>query len=427
MTNTPALFPYQITGAMAAAQAGRFLIADEMGLGKSAQAIHASDILKSHDILVICPASVRINWMREFRKFSSREQKKLAIYSYEGATAHAESLSKNHWDLVILDEAHYLKNPKAKRSKAIYETILKGDVENVIALTGTPMPNNPVELWPIMLHLFPDSLRPTPGDETSGAPLRYWGFVNKFCRMHNNGFRLQITGGKNLEELKKRLFPHYVRRKKADVLEELPPMLFGEVALMNVAETSKIEKMLDEDKSARRRIETAIDLDKLESEATHFVTLRRLIGKAKVGPVIEFLKEEFEGGLEKIVLFAYHREVIAELIVGLKKFHPVSVIGGMSDEAKQAGIDSFQNHPETQVFIGQFQAAGEGVNLTAASSVLFVESSWTPKDMAQAAGRCHRIGQKNSVLVRFATLVGSIDENIQRALRRKTATIKQVF
>ena len=99
----------------------------------------------------------------------------------------------------------------------------------------------------------------------------------------------------------------------------------------------------------------------------------------------------------------------------------------MSDEAKQAGIDSFQNHPETQVFIGQFQAAGEGVNLTAASSVLFVESSWTPKDMAQAAGRCHRIGQKNSVLVRFATLVGSIDENIQRALRRKTATIKQVF
>ena len=166
------------------------------------------------------------------------------------------------------------------------------------------------------------------------------------------------------------------------------------------------------------------DLAKL---VVHVAELRRITGLAKVQPVIEQLKDELAGGLKKIVLFAHHKDVITGLLDGLKDYNPVALFGGVSPSARQTAIDSFQNNPEIRIFIGQLAAAGTAITLTAASDVLFIESSWVPAENAQAAMRVHRIGQKDSVLIRFATLAGSLDEWITETVRRKTAVLSELF
>jgi SWI/SNF-related matrix-associated actin-dependent regulator 1 of chromatin subfamily A len=166
-------------------------------------------------------------------------------------------------------------------------------------------------------------------------------------------------------------------------------------------------------------------VDGLREIAPHVATLRRLTGIAKVAPVVEWVKDWLDAGGGKIVLFAHHREVIEGLQAGFP-WH-VSISGQTPAGSRQHIVDTFNEDPYATVFIGQIQAAGVGINLTAASDVLFVESSWVPAENSQAAMRVHRIGQKNACLIRFATLAGSIDEHIQKAVQRKTRDIAALF
>lgn len=418
----PDLFPYQVDGArwLASATSKGRLLADEPGLGKTAQAIAACDALGSAlAVAVIAPASVQDNWYREFRRFSTKGHL-VRVDSYDKVVRGGHD-DTGHWDVLILDEAHYLKNAKAKRTQAI---LGKGGLveraDHVLLLTGTPTPNHPAELWPALNAVMSDAIR----NEKTGKPLAYWPFVQRYCKTRDNGFGIEITGGKNLAELRERLAPFVLRRKKADVLKDLPPIRFAELPLASDF------KMTPEIAALIPDVEKALEQDGvagLAKIAPHVATLRRITGLAKVNPASEWIRDQIEGGMRKLVVFAYHREVLQALAVDAAR-HGIDYACITGDTTnRQNEVDRFQNIGKCRLFLGQITAAGTGINLTAASDLLLVESDWTPANNEQAIMRIHRVGQSNGCLVRVATLAGSIDERIQRAVIRKLETIDQLW
>jgi SWI/SNF-related matrix-associated actin-dependent regulator 1 of chromatin subfamily A len=432
------LFPYQVEGAKFLATVKRGLLADEMGLGKSAQAIAAAREVGAGMVLVVCPASLVQNWHREIARFwpELAERRTYSVVSYDYAARNAEGTDwfgtfKN--PTLILDEAHYLKNPKAKRTKAIFGPKCDGDgglvsrAAHVFCLTGTPTPNNPSELWPMLRAVMPDSIR-----RDTGKPFAFWPFIERYCVTQDTGFGIKIVRGKNLSELKERISPFILRRKKDEVLKDLPPIRFDTLALDGVDLHKILNQIGQQDLDT---IQRALDTDGvagLKAIAPHVATLRKLTGLAKVPAAADWIADFLEGSDRKLVVFAHHRDVIARLADILSEGSAssqgfVTLTGDDTAEERQEAVDQFQNSPAVRVFIGQIQAAGTGLTLTASSDVLFVESSWTPSDNQQAAMRVHRIGQRNACLVRFAMLAGSIDEDIQRAVMRKTTDIAKLF
>jgi len=421
------LFPYQREGAAFLARVKRGLLADEMGLGKSAQAITAAREVDAGMVLVVCPASLVQNWHREIKRFwpALAERRTYGVVSYDYMTRNVDGTDwfgtfKN--PTLILDEAHYLKNPKAKRTKAIFGPKCDGDgglvsrAAHVFCLTGTPTPNNPSELWPMLRAVMPDSIK-----RDTGKPLAFWPFIEKFCVTQDTGFGIKIVRGKNLPELKERIAPFILRRKKDEVLKDLPPIRFDTLAL-----EGKFPKEANDESWAVAQLLEEQGVNGLKAIAPHVAQLRRLTGMAKVPAASDWIAEFLDGSDAKLVVFAHHRDVIAGLAQALDGHSFVTLTGDDSAEERQEAVDAFQSG-DVRVFIGQIQAAGTGLTLTAASDALFVESSWTPSDNQQAAMRIHRIGQRNACLVRFAMLAGSIDEDIQRAVMRKAADISKLF
>ncbi|CAB4121033.1 HepA Superfamily II DNA/RNA helicases, SNF2 family [uncultured Caudovirales phage] len=449
------LFPYQIEGANYLAAKDQALLADEMGLGKSCQAITAADIANLHKIVVVCTAAGRINWQREFAMWSifdrpvcalftakdlgSSSLEGIVIVSYDLLTnpkvlAH---LKKTKWDLLILDEAHYLKERTAKRTKAIYKQ-LAPQASRVWRLTGTPAPNNASELW---THLH-----------SSGIYQRgFHDFVDRYCTGFDSGFGLKITGSKNLPELKGLLKQIMLRRKKEDVMKQLPPisyhnmvvepspvdedLFFADKFIGSSREAFHAELKQKNDalkalwaQSQGSRGQTDSRISVLEGLSTPMSTLRRYIGLSKVPEVAKILAEELESGaLDKVVIFAVHRDVIVSLRDALKKYGVEVYFGGMTPEKKQRAIDRFQNQDKYRVFIGHIVAAGSTITLTRAHEVVLIEPSWVPAENAQAVMRCHRIGQEKPVRVRIYSVAGSTDEDINAALRRKIADLTKIF
>lgn len=422
------LFPYQIEGAKFLATVKRGLLADEMGLGKSAQAIAACDTLLAGEpgqVNVVCPASLVENWKREIKRFAPDRTWHFTVTSYDRSAR--GQIDPPDCDVLILDEAHYLKSKTAKRTKVILGEKCDGvgglveRAANVFLLTGTPTPNNPSELWPLLRAVTPAAIE-APTKAGKIKPMAYWMFVNRFCVTQDTGFGIKIIKGKNLLELKSRIAPFVLRRKKDEVLKDLPPIRFDTLALEGKwpkeanDESYVIAKILDEQGVAG-----------LKAAAPHVAQLRRVTGMAKVPAAIDWIRDWFEGGGGKLVVFAHHRDVIGaicEAFDGGPSY--VRLDGSCSADERQRAVDAFQSD-KADLFVGQIQAAGTGLTLTASSDVLFVESSWVPAENEQAAMRVHRIGQRNACTIRFAMLAGSIDEDIQKAVMRKTADIACLF
>lgn len=416
---TLSLRPYQVEGANWLAGKRAALLADEMGLGKTAQAIAACDEVLAENVLVVCPASVCENWRREFGKFSMTGIAPLVLSYDKAARGDADD-----WigDVLVLDEAHYLKSPTSKRTNRIFgDENFTGVAEQafrVILLTGTPMPNHPAELWPALRALAPETIT----NPSSGKPYSYWQFVKKFCKTEFNGYgdAPQIVGAKNHEDLRKRLDGFMLRRLKRDVLKDLPPISYDNLYVEGAVPQD--HEYLAQAWAAAEVLQT-VGVDGLSKAVDAMATLRRLTGLAKVPACVDWIKDFLESG-RKLVVFAYHKEVIDELV---RNIPTVGLIRGNTNPAgRQAEVDAFQDAKGPAVFIGQIQAAGTGITLTAASDVLFVESDWTPANIAQAAQRVHRIGQTEPCLIRFATLARSIDEDIERALVRKVRDIELI-
>jgi SWI/SNF-related matrix-associated actin-dependent regulator 1 of chromatin subfamily A len=432
------LFSYQREGAEWLSQRKVALLADEMGVGKTAQAITAADLTGAKRVLVLCPAVARLNWLREFTRFSKRTREWIVmrsaqdrvsllnsvITSYDLATRASEKLC-GPWDTLILDEAHYLKSTETKRSLVVWgKQGLVRRAERVWALSGTPAPNHAGELWPL-LYSF------------GVTPLTYQAFIDRYCNGFDSGFGYQITGTKaeRVPELKAMLSRVMLRRRKQDVLADLPPIFYSRT----VVEAGHVEigPEIDRLKREERRLADAMALAEssvdeamaaLEGLAQSLSTLRRYSGLRKVAPVVEMISGELELGLyDKVVIFAIHKDVVAGLRHALAAFNPVVVDGGTPISSKQLAVDAFQTDDRVQIFIGNIQAAGTNLTLTAAHHVVIVEEDWVPANNAQAAMRCHRIGQAKPVTVRFVSLATPLDERVASLVERKTRELSKIF
>lgn len=456
------LFAYQEEGAKWLAQRKVALLADEMGLGKTAQAIAAADLAGLDRLLVLCPAVARLNWLREFERFSARGRRCVAVLtsttpltgdtvicSYDLATQNLLNTwlrSESGALGLILDEAHYLKNPGASRTQRVFgsESGLVRSASCVWALTGTPAPNNAAELWPL-LKVF--------GVYAGG----YDSFMREFCTGYEGPYGFRITGTKNIPRLRSLLAGVMLRRKKVDVLKDLPPIRYsdfvvGPTELTDIeyemyfpkyildpggARAGALKAVAEEERILRTVMEINIhdthspSRDKLvllEGIAESVSTLRRHVGLLKAKTMAPLLAEELDADHgKKLILFCVHRDVIALLRDALKEYNPVTLFGGTPALKRERHIARFQGNHTCRVFIGQVDACGVAINLTSASDVVFVEASWTPASNAQAAMRAHRIGQTKPVLVRFFSLADSYDERVQTILRRKTADLARLF
>ena len=447
------LFDYQVEGYGFLTARKHALLADEMGLGKTPQAIVSADGLAARRILVVCPAIARINWQREFDAFSflSRSSSVIESEKFDDAEiliSSYEMLNNKkvrnrvrsfNPDTVIIDESHYLKGRKSNRTKILLGQYCRGgglipENANAWFLSGTPAPNNPAELWPI-LHF-------------SGVyPKGYWDYVREYCTGYEGPFNFKITGARNIPRLRKLIDPFMLRRKKIDVAKDLPSITFKDVFIplksLDYDDLQTFFRTLwQSDRTIRpqlQRQEAALrvlfesrpspddTVKALEAMAESMGTLRQWIGVAKCEAVAELIKQDIESGMENVVIFAHHRVVIRALSeYYLKDLKPGVLYGGTSPKRKQRMIDDFQAR-KLKVIICQIQAAGTAIDLTASHNVVFVEPDWVPGNNAQAAMRVHRHGQTRPVLVRFLAAANSIDEHIMKVFRKKAQTLTKIF
>jgi SWI/SNF-related matrix-associated actin-dependent regulator of chromatin subfamily A-like protein 1 len=421
-----ALFPFQEQGIEFALAREGALIADEMGLGKTCQAIgliNQDPTLRK--IIIVCPACMRIPWRRELERWLNRPlsiaivgvdaasikdlfAKEVVIINYDRLSRVTAELSTRTYDLCVLDECHYVKSLEAKRTGVA----LGVKARRRIALSGTPILNRPIEIYPSWL---------LPQDWPSTG---YFDFAQRYCGAYHNGFGWDFSGASNLTELSSRLHSSVmVRRTKAQVLPQLPEKIRTVVELYPTGDMRRIIKQeLDAYEARFLKVNhDSINWDDL-------ARVRHQTALAKVPLIVQYVTEVLEGGVQKIVVFAHHRDVIAHLVDGLSSYHPVMLVGGMGPQERQDSIDAFQKDPSVRVFIGNIQAAGNGITLAPASSrCIFAELSWTPAEMTQCEDRLHRIGTKDSVHVQHLVLEGSLDAMMVKVLIKKQRILDAVL
>ena len=444
--------PYQKAGIEYASKKGSALFADEMGLGKTIQAIGVINTKPNvKKVLVICPATLKTNWKRELSKWLVNDDLRNAVsvvgskiglstsdiicdvMNYDLIAKKAATLALVEYDYIIFDEAHYLKNEKSKRT----EEALKIKSKNFFALTGTPFLNNPFEIFTIANKLDPVAFK------------SYGSFGYRYCSGHFQ--KVDPDSLKNLDELQSKLKEAgMIRRLKKDVLGELPDKVHSTLAIPTDSSNSDfkfairaegqfIEKSFKEynsiltalSKIKKRTDEYSKKLEELRAMKTEFRSqisrIRRETAIAKAPIVAEYLQEAVESQ-GKVVFFAHHADVldIVQNKLTAAGIKAVRVDGTMSQKARQASIDGFQNG-DAQVFIGSIRACSEGITLTASSTVYFGEMDWTPAKMMQCEDRCHRIGQKNSVSVINVVVENTIDDYIASTLANKRIVISKLL
>lgn len=424
------LFGYQRAGAEYLVKKERTFLCDAPGLGKTVQALAAIQHTKGFPALVICPAGVATVWEREIGhwmpgvtvtvapakpKPSSRS---IHITSYDRAQRNHEALMAIPWVTIVADESHLLKNREAKRTQKIcghedYRDASKS-VPGLLPraryrylLTGTPIPNRPVELIQPLMGI--GRLQDLGGFGVFAS--RYCGWVK--------GVPGSIQGAveANLPELNQKLRALcWVLRTKEQAMPDLPPKFTDHVP-MALANPERY-------RAAARDVFAFLETEPNAAEAlVQLTTLRRVAAEEKVPAALEWI-ETFVEQDEKIVVLGWH----VEPLQALHKAIPSSVllVGGMTQEAKDKAIDRFQNDPECKVFIGS-RAAYEGITLTAAANLAFLELPWNPGLVDQAANRIHRIGQKaESVTYHYLLADGTIDEDIASLIDAKRKVIRAI-
>lgn len=395
-----------------------YLLADEMGLGKSIQAITVARHLVRENLLIVCPASLIDNWHREIEKWAPEILHKTVICSYH-RLAKAIKIPGGVGPLIdfcIIDEAHYLRSPKTKWTQFVSESLYPA-CKKMLFLTGTPMPNYPIQLQPMLALIAPSIF----GD--------YWAFARRYANAHReripqksvNGVRQSkeiwnVKGASNIDELRQlALNKCMLRRTKKQVLAQLPPKIYTTIYLDGV----KCAPTLDID----WRDIWPEQLEMLARQE-HVSTARRILGAAKCQKALDYIALLLEE-TPKLVVFAHHREVIQKLCYALQNYGVVSISGETPVADRARAINAFQFDSRARVFVGSIQASGVGITLTAASTVVFVERDWTPGNNEQAEDRCHRIGQHDSVQV-ITLIAGELDEAVEKILAKKITHKQQL-
>ena len=407
---------------------GRALIADEMGLGKTVQAL---SWLVLHPeltpVVIVCPASLKLNWSRECSKWINNPFiqilngtkmnvhiiGKILIINYDILNDWKDRLKKINPQVLILDECQYFKNNTAIRTKAV--KILGKTIPHVICLSGTPIENRPVEIYNA-IHLIDPALFPN-----------RWAFLQRYCGAKYNGFGWDFNGASNTEELHEKLVNSImIRRKKKDVLKELPDKTraFIPIELEDEKEYQTVE--LDFISYIRQTKGSTAALRASSAQVlTEIETLKQAAVKNKLKRVMEWIDNFLDSG-DKLVLFAVHKFVIDALIERYKTI-AVKIDGSVSNTERQKNVDEFQNNPNIRLFVGNIKAAGVGITLTASSNVAFLELPWTPGELSQAEDRCHRIGQEDKVMIYYLLANDTIEEKIAELLDEKRKVLDSVL
>ena len=405
----------------------KFILADDMGLGKTTSAVIASLESESKKVLIICPASLKINWEREIRNYTDRSVYICEGKKYEDADfiitnydilknfhdpkdKENSLILKTNFDLVIIDEAHYVSNAQAQRTKIIMD--LTKDIKRLWLLTGTPMTSRPMNYYNILKLI------------DSPVSQNWMAYAIRYC----NGYQFRVgnkkvwnvTGASNLEELRERTSRQILRRLKTDVLD-LPEKIMTPVYLR--LKSRLYEGLMGEyyDWYNNRQEESK----SLSVQFTKLMKVRQVIAEEKIATTIELAENIIEQG-KKVIIFSNFTEP-------LKKIHEhfgkksVYLDGSTSKPARQDAVDRFQESEKIQVFCGNMKAAGVGLTLTAAEAVIMNDLSFVPADHAQAEDRAYRYGQKNNVSVFYPLFENTIEGVIYDILSHKKQIIGTVM
>lgn len=421
-------FPFQKAGVAFGITRPHCLIADEPGLGKTCQSLGIVNCdPTARRVLIVCPASLKLNWLKECRMWLARKRTifvadskvfpELAdgviIINYDVLIKHRDAIRDTEWDVIICDEAHMLKNPKAKRTELLFGVIANreekkygmADIPPIhakrrILLTGTPIANRPKELYPLINFLDPI--------EWSSK----WKYQTRYCgACQENGWN--ADGASNLSELQDRLRRSImIRRLKIDVMKELPPKTRR---VVEFAPTGEMKDLILEERSffaTEKDYKAAIENATLKPIIGDRPTYRKncAVAKANMPEVLSYLDNAVEES-GKLIIFVWHREVYA-LLRARFGHSAVGMNGDTPQTERQAAVDAFQNSPAISVIIGQIITMGTGHTLTASSRVVMFELDDVPGNVTQCEDRAHRIGQKDNVLVEHIIITGTIDSRM---------------
>jgi SWI/SNF-related matrix-associated actin-dependent regulator of chromatin subfamily A-like protein 1 len=417
----------------------------DMGLGKSITAIIAALESGAKKILVLSPSSAKINWEREINVFCKDttiiegkrwKEAKFTIINYdilknfhtlvdgrkkakEGEIINRE-LVKANFDLVIIDEAHYLKNNDSIRGKIMLELCTKYGIPKAWLLTGTPVANRPMDFFNL-LRIIKSPL----ADNWKYYSIRYCA-ARKMFRTLKNGQKKQIwitDGASNLDELADKTKNIILRKLKHEVLDMPEKIIIPTYHRLDKNEIKEYEALW-EDYLEKRRVlgKTTTNLQK---DLVELILLRQFIAEIATPYSIEMAENAIEMG-KKIIIFTNFTN---ELEILQNHFGKLCVVhnGSMSPKEKQRSIDEFQNNPKIKVFIGNIKSAGVAITLTEASVVIFNSFSWVPGDNEQAEDRSYRIGQTNDVTVYYQLFEDTISVRMWETLTSKKDVISTII
>jgi SWI/SNF-related matrix-associated actin-dependent regulator 1 of chromatin subfamily A len=406
----------------------KFILADDMGLGKTTSTIIAALESGSKKVLIICPATLKINWKREIENYSDKsiyiaESKNFSteadfvIINYDIIKNFHDPKKKDdsqvlaaNFDLVIVDEAHYIKNATAQRTKLINDIVKK--TERLWLLTGTPMTSRPIDYFNLL------SLIDSP------VAKNWMAYAIRYCSGYqfNVGGRKvwNVTGASNLEELRDRTVGLTLRRLKENVLD-LPDKIITPVYLR--LKSKSYENVMGEyydwyDKNPEESKSLTVQFSKLTK-------VRQIIADEKIAQTIELAENILEQD-KKVIIFCNFTDSLNKITEHFGK-SAVKLDGSMSKPERQNSVDQFQDNPKVKVFVGNIKAAGVGITLTAAEAVIMNDLSFLPSDHAQAEDRAYRYGQKNNVLVYYPIFENTIEGIIYDILNNKKQVIATVM
>ncbi|MGH2869877.1 MAG: DEAD/DEAH box helicase [Solirubrobacteraceae bacterium] len=415
------LAPFQWAAVRYALRARNTFLADEQGLGKTVEALATLEADQAYPAVVVCPASMKLGWQREAERWLPHRsvavisgrvavppRGEITILNYEIVAAHRQALGRTRPRAIVIDESHYCKNPSAKRTQAVRALAATVPDNGLrLALTGTPVLNHVDELIAQLRVL---------------SRLEDFGSGARFARQ----FRGQVSEERLHWHLRRRCF---VRRLKSEVLPQLPakrqvvvPVTLTNEAEYRLAERDVIEWLRSQPlelSELNARIAATLRAQRL----AQLGALQRLAARGKLAAALAWI-EDFLASGEALVVFARHREVQQAVLARFPS--ALHLLGEDSLPTREAAIASFQRPDGPTLIIGATRVAAQGITLTRASNVAFLELEWTPAMHDQAEDRCHRIGQRDAVTAWYLLAAGTIDERMARLIQSKRAHVAAV-
>jgi SWI/SNF-related matrix-associated actin-dependent regulator 1 of chromatin subfamily A len=413
----PDLFRHQATGVAFLLSRRRAILADDMGLGKTRTAIVAArEQSPNGRVLVICPASMKHGWRREIAVIEPDAPVEIlgpgapggparwTVVNYDRLTRHAEWLMELRPDVVIVDEAHFIKNRSARSNRTLSLVAVNPDAAAYL-LTGTPMTNRPRDLFNLLKAVDHPSAK------------SFFSFAQRYCAAHDNGYGLQTDGASNVEELAQVVSGVMLRRTKDEVLD-LPE---------KVRTWLPIEVKSDRIRELELRALAFLSANPSRGGST-WVTFLGLLNKArhqlataKAPETARFVSDLVEAG-QKVVVFTSYQAAVDRM---LKEFgdRAVALTGSHTSDERDEAVQRFQDDEQIRVFVGNLQAAGTGITLTAGTHVVFNDLDWVPANHWQAEDRIHRIGQTQPTFATYLSAPGTLDEFVAQLLEAKAALV----